>query len=60
LHANNQIRCAKNESFTEISFFSLLNFPSTMRRAAPGADPNSLAPAAPATGEDGEIVGGPR
>lgn len=28
--------------------------------AAPNADPNSLAPAAPATGEDGEIVGGPR
>lgn len=28
--------------------------------AAPGTDPNSLAPAAPATGEDGEIVGGPR
>jgi hypothetical protein len=29
-------------------------------RAAPGTDPNNLAPAAPATGEDGEIVGGPR
>lgn len=29
-------------------------------RAAPGTDPNALAPAAPATGEDGEIVGGPR
>ncbi|CRL02292.1 CLUMA_CG015327, isoform A [Clunio marinus] len=28
--------------------------------AAPGTDPNNLAPAAPATGEDGEIVGGPR
>lgn len=29
-------------------------------RAAPGADPNNLAPAAAATGEDGEVVGGPR
>lgn len=29
-------------------------------RAAPGTDPNNLAPAAPATGEDGEVVGGPR
>lgn len=28
--------------------------------AAPGTDPNNLAPAAPATGEDGEVVGGPR
>jgi vesicle-associated membrane protein 2 len=28
--------------------------------AAPGADPNSLAPTGPATGENGEIVGGPR
>lgn len=28
--------------------------------AAPATDPNSLAPAAPAVGEDGEIVGGPR
>lgn len=29
-------------------------------RAAPGTDPNALAPAAPAVGEDGEVVGGPR
>lgn len=29
-------------------------------RAAPGTDPNNLAPAAAATGEDGEVVGGPR
>ncbi|CAG9805279.1 unnamed protein product, partial [Chironomus riparius] len=29
-------------------------------RAAPGQDPNNLAPAAPAVGEDGEVVGGPR